>query len=129
VVRGHIAFAKHLRAESTDAERRLWSRLRAHRFKGLKFRRQHPIGDFIVDFVCPELKVIVELDGGHHGEQTAEDLARTLQLEKQGFVVVRYWNNDVMNDFDSVIRDLEGRIESLRRSPLPNPLPASGERE
>ncbi len=129
MVRGHVALAKKLRSESTDAERRLWSHLRAHRFLGLKFRRQHPIGDFIVDFVCPELKLIVELDGGQHAERAAEDVARTSRLQAQGFVVVRYWNNEVMNDFDSVIRDLEGRIESLRASPLPSPLPASGERE
>jgi very-short-patch-repair endonuclease len=124
VIRGHITLAKKLRAESTDAERRLWSHLRAHRFLGLKFRRQHPIGEFIVDFVCPELKLIVELDGGQHSERAAEDAARTSRLQAQGFVVVRYWNNDVMNDLDSVIRDLERRVEALRAAPLPCPLPA-----
>ena len=102
------SFAKKLRKDSTDAEKLMWSLLRNKRFKGLKFRRQHVIGDFIIDFYCPEKNVGIELDGGQHShEPIAEyDSRRTETLAKQGVRVVRFWNNDVTNRTEDVLEQL-----------------------
>ena len=97
------AFARELRSRSTDAERLLWSRLRAHRLFGLKFRRQQPIGRYTVDFACMDRRVIVELDGGQHADETAYDSARDAWLREQGFIVMRFWNTDVMTNADGVL--------------------------
>ena len=94
--------AKSLRENSTDAERLLWKHLRARQPQGLKFRRQQPIGNFIVDFVCFEQKLIIELDGGQHAEQQQTDAARTQWLEMQGFKVIRFWNNEVLQNMEGV---------------------------
>ena len=99
--------AKALRSNQTDAEQRLWYHLRAHRFMGLKFKRQKPMGPYIVDFVCVERGLIIELDGGQHAEQTAYDQQRDAWLCNQGYTVLRFWNNDVM-------RELEGVLEAIR---------------
>jgi very-short-patch-repair endonuclease len=96
--------AAPLRRESTDAERLLWSRLRDRRLNGWKFRRQHTIGPFIADFVCLELMMIVEADGGQHSEEA--DASRTAYLRRQGFRVVRYWNNDILQNLDGVLEHL-----------------------
>jgi very-short-patch-repair endonuclease len=79
------ARARRLRENSTDAERKLWRWLRARRLSGLKFRRQHPIGAFIVDFVCLERRLIIELDGGQHSTSASDDARRTRYLRKRGF--------------------------------------------
>jgi very-short-patch-repair endonuclease len=104
----------------TDAERALWFHLRAKRFRGWKFRRQQPIGRYIVDFVCFEARLIVELDGGQHSERA--DGQRTAWLASQGFCVLRFWN-------DAVLKEPEAVLESIREHlPLsPAPLP-QGER-
>ncbi|WP_398477968.1 endonuclease domain-containing protein [Tardiphaga sp.] len=94
--------AKALRKDMTDAERRLWYLLRAHRFQGLKFKRQVPIGPFVVDFACLGLKVLVEVDGGQHAENDA-DVRRTKWLESRGFRVLRFWNNEVLKNTDAVL--------------------------
>lgn len=96
--------------EQTEAEARLWWRLRGGRFYGLKFRRQVPVDCYIADFVCVERKLIVEVDGSQHGDHRAEDEERTKVLEIAGFVVVRYWNNDIANDIDAVLEDLRLRL-------------------
>ncbi len=96
--------ARELRQKSTDAERLLWRFLRAKRFDGLKFRRQEPIGNYTVDFVCFDNQVIVEVDGGQHVKRKAEDEKRTRWLEEQGFKVLRFWNNDVLKNTEGVIR-------------------------
>ena len=88
--------AKHMRREPTKAEALLWRHLRAHRFSGFKFKRQQPLGTYIVDFVCFTGKVVVEVDGSQHGETQAYDAARTAWLELQGFRVLRFWNHDVL---------------------------------
>lgn len=113
-----VTKARALRKRSSDAERLLWSRLRNRRLFGLKFRRQEPIGEYIVDFVCREQNLIIELDGGHHQEQIAPDLRRTAWLNSRGFRVVRYWNNDVLRDLDSVLESIRLALES---QPSPSP--------
>lgn len=92
----------------TDAELKLWNSVRAHRLSGLSFRRQVPIAGFIVDFACPEKRLIVELDGSQHGEteQAASDADRTARLEVDGWTILRFWNDDVMRDIDGVCRHI-----------------------
>ena len=97
----HRDFAKSMRAEPTDADRRLWHLLRAHRLAGLKFRRQVPIDGFIVDFVCFEARLVVEVDGGQHAGSTA-DASRDKHLAALGFRVLRVWNNDVLNNPEGI---------------------------
>jgi very-short-patch-repair endonuclease len=101
-------FARHLRQNETDAERQLWSELRSRRFHGLKFRRQEPVGPFIVDFLCLEEKLIIELDGARHAlpQFAAAERSRNAYLEKRGYRLKRYWNSDVMNDLRAVLRDI-----------------------
>ncbi len=94
--------ARVLRKNSTDAERRLWQGLRRNQINGCKFRRQQPIGPYIVDFVCFEKRLIIEVDGGQHAQQLEDDLARTEWLRSQGFQVLRFWNNQILREIDSV---------------------------
>ena len=112
--------ARKLRRDATHAERLLWSKLRRHQVDGLQFRRQSPIGRYIVDFVCPAAQLIVEVDGGQH---TAErDAARTAWLEGQGFRVLRFWNDEVLKNIDGVLRV----IANAATPPLPCPPPQGG---
>ena len=94
--------AKNLRKQSTDAERHIWYNLRANRL-GFKFKRQVPLGVYIVDFACLEKRLIVEIDGGQHLENQAYDMERTVWLNARGFKVLRFWNNDVLQQTTSVI--------------------------
>ena len=98
----------------TDVERRLWSQLRSRQFGSYKFRRQQPIGPYVVDFVCFEKKVVIELDGGQHNEaeQADYDSSRTAWLETQGFRVLRFWNNQVFEDVEAVRQAILGALES-----------------
>ena len=89
------AKARELRVKMTDAERRLWSALRHRRLEGYKFRRQHPLGPFVLDFACIEHRLAVEADGGQHADNP-DDARRTRWLERQGWRVLRFWNNDVL---------------------------------
>ncbi len=116
--------AKALRTNQTEAEQRLWYHLRAHRFMELKFKRQKPMGRYIVDFVCVERRLIIELDGGQHAEQAEYDQYRDAWLRSQGYVVLRFWNNEIM-------QQLEGVLEQIRRTLTlsPSPSPASGRGE
>jgi very-short-patch-repair endonuclease len=98
--------ARRLRRNSTDAELKLWRALRNSQIKNSKFRRQHVIGPFIVDFVCPEKRLIIELDGGQHNERVLKDQERTSFLEKQGFRVLRFWNNQIFDEFESVLEKI-----------------------
>ena len=97
------SLAERLRREATPAERRLWSRLRDRRFLNLKFRRQAPVDRFIVDFICVEAKLIVEIDGAQHGSRLAADQRRTEILESMGYLVLRFWNNDVLTNLNGVL--------------------------
>ena len=96
--------ARNLRRKQTDAERKLWSKLRSRQFENSKFRRQEPIGKYIVDSVSLERELIIELDGGQHNQQSEmeNDEVRTKWLEKKGFRVIRFWNNDVLQNIDGV---------------------------
>jgi very-short-patch-repair endonuclease len=94
--------ARRLRSDQTDAEQRLWLRLRDRRLCGAKFRRQVPIGPYIADFLCHDAKLIVELDGGQHAENET-DLVRTAHLEAAGYRVLRFWNGDVHTNEDGVV--------------------------
>jgi very-short-patch-repair endonuclease len=109
MTKGLISCAKNLRSRSTDAERTLWSYIRAKRLDGLKFRRQHPIGKYIVDFVCLERKIVIELDGGQHAELKtgAYDRERDNWLEKQGYRVLRFWDNDVLVNTREVLQVIQ----------------------
>jgi very-short-patch-repair endonuclease len=100
-----------LRKESTPAEQKLWSRLRNDQL-GINFRRQHAIGNYIPDFCSPKAKLVIELDGSQHSEQEEYDIERTRYLESQGYTVIRFWNNQVMNDMDGVIRAIVHTMES-----------------
>jgi very-short-patch-repair endonuclease len=94
--------AKALRANMTEAERRLWYFLRAHRFQGMKFKRQAPIGRYIVDFVSFQRSLVVEVDGGQRAE-SEDDFRRTRWLESQGFRILRFWNNEVLSNTGGVL--------------------------
>jgi very-short-patch-repair endonuclease len=95
--------AKELRHDPTPAEVKLWARLRAHRMDNVHFRNQHAIGNYIVDFCAPRRKLIIELDGSQHFEQEEHDTERTEFLKSKGYKVLRFWNDDVMNNIDSVL--------------------------
>ena len=113
--------ARNLRTNQTDAERLLWRHLRNRNICGHKFRRQQIVDPYIVDFVCPEKRLIVELDGGQHAERQSEDAARTEFLEHQGFRVMRFWNNEVLTNIEGVLYSIECALLGF-----PSP-PARGE--
>lgn len=102
--------AKALRQQATRAEALLWQRLRARSLRGQKFRRQHPIGPYIVDLVCLARQLVIEIDGGHHDRPTEEKSARTAHLQGLGFRVLRFWNTDVIDSLEGV---LEAIAEAL----------------
>ena len=94
--------ARHLRSNPTDAERFLWRHLRLRQFGGYKFRRQRPVGPYIVDFVCLEKRVVIEVDGGQHSERRSHDARRDAWLNKEGFTVLRFWDHQVLKQVDDV---------------------------
>ena len=111
-----IRIAKNLRKKSTDAERLLWRYLRAKQSEGVKFRRQQPIGNYVVDFVCFENRIVIEVDGGQHQIEKDKDMKRDKWLKEQGFVVLRFWNNEVL-------KNIEGVMEVIRVNCLCHPPP------
>jgi very-short-patch-repair endonuclease len=116
VARHHFLTSRSrgLRRDSTEAERRLWSVLRNGQMNGLKFRRQVEIDGYIADFLCPEKRLIIEVDGGQHTPE--RDTRRTAYLESQGFRVIRFWNNDLLENLDGVWTRIE---EALSTPPHP----------
>jgi very-short-patch-repair endonuclease len=98
-----IAAARRLRRDSSDAERRLWQRLRNRQLGGYRFRRQAPLGGCVVDFVCIEARLVVELDGGHHLGAALADAERTAYLERGGYRVLRFWNDQVFGETEAVL--------------------------
>ncbi|MGF6351136.1 endonuclease domain-containing protein [Variovorax sp. W2I14] len=117
--------AGSLRETPTDAEALLWYHLRDRRLANYKFRRQRPIGPYFADFACLEAKLILELDGGQHVEAAAYDESRTHFMQGQGYRVLRFWNNEVLTQTESV---RERVLQALQEgSPHPNPLPQAGE--
>ena len=106
--------SRALRRNSTDAERKLWNVLRNRQLNGFKFRKQVEIDAYIVDFLCPALRLVIEVDGGQHTPE--RDARRTAFLESQGFRVIRFWNNDVLENLDGVWTRIE---EALSTPPHP----------
>lgn len=100
-----LSTARQLRNRQTDAERKLWSRLRNKQIDGVKFRRQQPIENYVVDFVSFEKRLIIEIDGGQHNEDEnkKKDAQRTLFLEKEGYRVIRFWNNDTLMNIEGFL--------------------------
>lgn len=101
-LRVSIIRARSLRKNAPDAERRLWQVLRMRQLNGARFRRQRPIGPYILDFVCLEKKIAIELDGGQHSQSRAYDKARDTWLRNQGFVVLRFWNHEIFTELETV---------------------------
>jgi very-short-patch-repair endonuclease len=116
--------SRQLRRHQTGAEKALWRLLRARCLAEFKLRRQHPLGGYIADFVCLERKLIIELDGGQHAEQTAYDQAREVKLHALGFRTIRIWNNQLLQEKEAAVAVI---LDALT-APHPGPLPASGER-
>ena len=116
-----IITARSLRKNQTDAEKILWKNIRNRNFAGYKFKRQFPIGKYIVDFVCFAHKLAIEIDGGQHMDNLEKDLVRTKYIESHGFKVIRFWNNEVMENIESVLETILVEIKSI--SPHPFPLP------
>jgi very-short-patch-repair endonuclease len=102
-LRRPTATARRLRRDATDAEQRLWYALRA-RCRPWKFRRQHPIGLRVVDFACPARKLAIEIDGGQHAANHVADAARSVELAGHGYRVIRFWNNEVIDNIDGVLQ-------------------------
>jgi very-short-patch-repair endonuclease len=119
--------AKILRSNQTFAEQKLWYFLRAHRFMGKKFKRQKPIGRYVVDFVCVEEKLVIELDGGQHAESHAYDRERDAWLLSQGYTVLRFWNNELMTETESVLEKIRLTVSAHTLSPGPSPTNVRGE--
>jgi very-short-patch-repair endonuclease len=115
---------RRLRNAPTDAEHVLWQSLRGRQIENCKFRRQHPFADYILDFVCLERALIVELDGGQH--TAALDAERTLFLEKAGFAILRFWNNDVFANWAGVLETIQQSLIARATPSPPNP-PLEGE--
>ena len=107
-----IILARNLRKNSTIQERRLWNLLKNRQFHNLKFKRQQPIGDYIVDFICKEAKIIIEIDGGQHNEpeNINYDKVRTEYLNNLGYKVIRFWNNEIYENIEGVILRLREEI-------------------
>lgn len=115
--------ARTLRANATDAERKLWNHLRNRQLADLKFRRQATVGPYIADFLCVERSLIVEADGGQHGDE--QDRLRTSYLQSRGYSVLRFWNDDILRNMDGVLTMI---LEAANKAePSPNPLPQAGE--
>jgi very-short-patch-repair endonuclease len=117
--------ARRLRANMTDAERKLWFLLRRKQLQGFRFRRQVPLGRYVADFACMSARLVLELDGGQHAERTDHDARRTKWMESVGFRVLRFWNGEVFTN-------AEGVLETIRLAlldPPPQPSPSRGEGE
>ncbi|PTQ10902.1 hypothetical protein CLG96_10985 [Sphingomonas oleivorans] len=121
--------ARGMRRFGTQAETRLWSRLRGRRLEGCKFRRQAWIGNYVADFFCAEAKLVVEADGGQHDEQVEYDARRTAFFKHEGFRVIRFWNNDMLDNPEGVLAVIREALTlplgSAERAP-PSPLQGEG---
>ena len=125
------ARARRLRSNSTNAELRLWNKLRSRAIDGCKFVRQEPIGPYVVDFVCRERRLIIEVDGGQHAE-SERDQIRDRWLSDRNYRVLRFWNNDVLGNTNGVLETIAAALQAESPPHPPavggRPLPASGER-
>jgi very-short-patch-repair endonuclease len=107
----------------TDAEKALWRVLHCRQISGLKFRRQHPFGDYILDFAYLEKKLVIEVDGGQHGERTKDDEIRTQNLLTAGFCVLRFWNNEVLQEIEAVRERIWRAVREKNNPSPPRPSP------
>ncbi|MBI1261158.1 MAG: DUF559 domain-containing protein [Rhizobiales bacterium] len=112
----NVSRARHPRRHQTEAETRLWLRLRNRGLQGFKFRRQVPVGPYIADFLCADCLLIVEADGGQHAD-SAKDAVRTAFLESQGYRVLRFWNNDILSNTDGVLEAIRLALEAPPHPP------------
>ena len=117
--REETTLARGLRKRQTDAERALWNKLRSKQIEGVKFRRQQPIGPYIVDFVSLERKLIIEIDGGQHNERKVreKDQEREEWLKEKGYQILRFWNNDVLTNIEGVLERIKENLEGKTPSP------------
>jgi len=122
-----IRAAKTLRSNMTDAERRLWYRLRAHRFGGHKFKRQVPVGPYVVDFACLSRGIVIEVDGGQHANSLT-DPVRDAYLRGKGFQVLRFWNNDVLGNTQGVLEMILSTLDPSPGALCAPPSPPAGEK-
>ena len=126
-----LSRARDLRQQPSMAEKLLWRRLRAGQLEGWRFRRQQPIGDFIVDFFCPAAALVVEIDGDTHADAMAYDASRSAWLNQRGYEVIRFTNGEVLRQFDVVLEEIRRkrceRGEAMQqKAPHPNPPPQGG---
>ena len=121
--------AKTLRRNLTDAEQKLWYHLRAHRFMGRKFKRQKPLGRYVVDFICLEEKLIIELDGGQHADSVEYDKERDSWLRSEGYTVLRFWNNELVNETEGVLERIRLTLNPGTQTLSPGPSLVNGRGE
>ena len=107
--------ARNLRKNQTESETLLWSKLRSRQLSGFKFRRQHPIGHYILDFYCTEAHLAIEIDGGQHAEDEncKRDKLRTEYMKRKGIQVIRFWNNDVLEHLEDVVSEIEATLNEI----------------
>ncbi len=125
-----MSCASHLCTNQTDAEKHLWYQLRNRQLAGFKFRRQFPLSPYIVDFACLECRLIIEVDGGQHANEVIYDTERSEHFLKQGYRVLRFWNNEVLANLEGVLEGILQELNAtttLNTTPHPSPLP-QGER-
>jgi len=122
-----VDYAKVLRKRITDAEKKIWKHLRNKQMMDLKFRRQQPIGPYIVDFVSFKRMLIIEIDGGQHAEQIAYDQSRDQYFLDKGYKVLRFWNNDVLQNTEGVLEAIRQSILNYTPSPCPSPAEGRGD--
>ena len=111
--------ARRLRNNPTDAERCLWRHLRRRQLDGFRFRRQLPIGQYVVDFVCLAARLVIEVDGGQHAEQHVADEVRSAWLRQRGFRVLRFWNNEVLGETEAVLARVREALQTSSQAPPP----------
>jgi len=114
--------ARRLREDATNVERRLWQKLRGAQIDGASFRRQHPAGNYILDFYCSELLLAVELDGGQHAQSANRDRHRDDWLAQRGVTVLRFWNSDIVENLSGVLEVIAAKVSELKsqqRGPVP----------
>lgn len=109
--------ARQLRQNQTEAEKQLWSHLRARQLLGIKFVRQYPIGGYVADFACRSLKLVIELDGGQHADNAADE-ARTREIERCGYRVIRFWNNEVLANLPGVLEVIAQEARAISSFPI-----------
>jgi very-short-patch-repair endonuclease len=107
----------------TDAEAKLWSRLRDGRLLGTKFRRQVPIGSYIADFCCRNSKLVIEVDGSQHAQRTTQDVSRTRMIAQHGYTVLRFWDDEVLKNAEGVLEAIVRELTRQKLTPSPSPLP------